>query len=91
MVGWPPVRASRKNIGSSCKYVKVAVDGAPYQRKVDLEVYESYDNLLTALNTMFATNFRTYSFIMNNDILCCVHVIFMFHKCILPISCVLWE
>ena len=98
VVGWPPVRASRKNIGmknSICKYVKVAVDGAPYLRKVDLEVYESYNNLITSLNTMFATNcftICTYSFIINNDILCCVHVIFMFHLCcILPICCVLWE
>ncbi|KAE9467778.1 hypothetical protein C3L33_00299, partial [Rhododendron williamsianum] len=40
VVGWPPVRSSRKNMAvvkSSCKYVKVAVDGAPYLRKVDLE------------------------------------------------------
>ncbi|KAJ1433897.1 AUX/IAA domain [Sesbania bispinosa] len=38
VVGWPPVRASRKNAMKSCKYVKVAVDGAPYLRKVDLEI-----------------------------------------------------
>lgn len=65
VVGWPPVRASRKNIGSSCKYVKVAVDGAPYLRKVDLEVYESYDHLFPALNTMFATN----CFNIRNDLM----------------------
>ncbi|KAF7843306.1 auxin-responsive protein IAA17 [Senna tora] len=52
-VGWPPVRASRKNVKRRCKYVKVAVDGAPYLRKVDLETYESYDQLLTGLETMF--------------------------------------
>ncbi|KAK7261868.1 hypothetical protein RIF29_28191 [Crotalaria pallida] len=53
VVGWPPVRASRKNAMKSCKYVKVAMDGAPYLRKVDLEMYESYDQLLRALETMF--------------------------------------
>ncbi|KAJ1404062.1 PB1 domain [Sesbania bispinosa] len=53
VVGWPPVRASRKNAMKSCKYVKVAVDGAPYLRKVDLEMYESYEHLLRALEAMF--------------------------------------
>ncbi|XP_027341956.1 auxin-responsive protein IAA1-like [Abrus precatorius] len=55
VVGWPPVRASRKNIVmKSCKYVKVAVDGAPYLRKVDLEMYESYEHLMRELETMFS-------------------------------------
>ncbi|XP_054781502.1 auxin-responsive protein IAA17-like isoform X1 [Prosopis cineraria] len=54
-VGWPPVRASRKNVLKSCKFVKVAVDGAPYLRKVDLEKYESYDQLLTSLEAMFGS------------------------------------
>ncbi|XP_061338572.1 auxin-responsive protein IAA1 [Gastrolobium bilobum] len=53
VVGWPPVRESRKNAMKSCKYVKVAVDGAPYLRKVDLEIYETYEHLLRALETMF--------------------------------------
>ncbi|KAF1886116.1 hypothetical protein Lal_00045345 [Lupinus albus] len=53
VVGWPPVRGRRKNAMKSCKYVKVAMDGAPYLRKVDLELYESYDQLLRALETMF--------------------------------------
>ncbi|KAK3010875.1 hypothetical protein RJ639_012093 [Escallonia herrerae] len=53
VVGWPPVRAFRKNIMKSCKYVKVAVDGAPYLRKVDLEMYSSYEQLLSALENMF--------------------------------------
>ncbi|XP_058751834.1 auxin-responsive protein IAA23-like [Vicia villosa] len=54
VVGWPPVRGNRKNIGiKSCKYVKVAVDGAPYLRKVDLEVYDGYENLLRAVDSMF--------------------------------------
>ncbi|TKY48128.1 Auxin-induced protein 22A [Spatholobus suberectus] len=53
VVGWPPVRASRKNVMKSCKFVKVAVDGAPYLRKVDLEMYGSYEHLLRELEAMF--------------------------------------
>ncbi|GAB2222328.1 hypothetical protein Droror1_Dr00013540 [Drosera rotundifolia] len=56
-VGWPPVRASRKNAmksGRGCNFVKVAVDGAPYLRKVDLEMYGSYEELLKALEEMFS-------------------------------------
>ncbi|KAG8388315.1 hypothetical protein BUALT_Bualt02G0112800 [Buddleja alternifolia] len=53
IVGWPPVRSYRKNMIKNCKYVKVAVDGAPYLRKVDLEIYASYQELLTALEDMF--------------------------------------
>nr|ACU15588.1 unknown [Glycine max] len=54
VVGWPPVRASRKNaMKMSCKLVKVAVDGAPYLRKVDLEMYETYEHLMRELETMF--------------------------------------
>ncbi|EEF44693.1 auxin-responsive protein IAA1 [Ricinus communis] len=54
VVGWPPVRAYRKNAMKSSKFVKVAVDGAPYLRKVDLEMYNSYQQLLTALEDMFS-------------------------------------
>ncbi|XP_075668449.1 auxin-responsive protein IAA1-like [Castanea sativa] len=53
VVGWPPVRSYRKKALESCKYVKVAVDGAPYLRKVDLETYNSYQELLMALEKMF--------------------------------------
>lgn len=53
VVGWPPVRSHRKNVIEKCKYVKVAVDGAPYLRKVDLEMYDSYQKLLNALENMF--------------------------------------
>ncbi|KAG6727968.1 hypothetical protein I3842_02G149700 [Carya illinoinensis] len=53
IVGWPPVRAFRKNvITKSCNLVKVAMDGAPYLRKVDLEMYNSYQQLLSALEEM---------------------------------------
>lgn len=61
VVGWPPVRASRKNAMKSCKFVKVAVDGAPYLRKVDLELYDSYEHLMTELESMFCgLDIRTY-------------------------------
>ncbi|KAF8400736.1 hypothetical protein HHK36_014036 [Tetracentron sinense] len=53
VVGWPPVRSFRKNTLKSCTYVKVAVDGAPYLRKVDLEMYTSYQELLSALEELF--------------------------------------
>ncbi|GMN37287.1 hypothetical protein TIFTF001_006689 [Ficus carica] len=55
VVGWPPVRASRKNVMKSCKFIKVGLDGAPYLRKVDLEMYNSYHQLLTALQDMFSS------------------------------------
>ncbi|GAB4850146.1 hypothetical protein Ancab_029441 [Ancistrocladus abbreviatus] len=54
LVGWPPVRAARKIAVRSCKYVKVAVDGAPYLRKVDLESYSSYEQLSKALEDLFS-------------------------------------
>ncbi|KAL0319202.1 UNVERIFIED_CONTAM: Auxin-responsive protein IAA14 [Sesamum angustifolium] len=55
VVGWPPVRSYRKNMMmKSGKFVKVAVDGAPYLRKVDLELCTSYQELLAALEAMFA-------------------------------------
>ncbi|GMI91850.1 indole-3-acetic acid inducible 17, AUXIN RESISTANT 3 [Hibiscus trionum] len=54
VVGWPPVRGYAKRRTKSCKYVKVAVDGAPYLRKVDLEMYNTYQQLLTSLEDMFS-------------------------------------
>ncbi|KAL9232049.1 hypothetical protein vseg_007197 [Gypsophila vaccaria] len=54
LVGWPPVRGSRKSAMKSCKYVKVAVDGAPYLRKVDLEIYSTYQHLLKSMEDMFS-------------------------------------
>ncbi|KAE8699376.1 Auxin-responsive protein IAA15 [Hibiscus syriacus] len=54
VVGWPPVRGHAKRGKKSCKFVKVAVDGAPYLRKVDLQTYNSYQQLLTSLEDMFS-------------------------------------
>lgn len=48
------MRSFRKNALKSCTYVKVAVDGAPFLRKVDLETYSSYEQLLIALEEMFS-------------------------------------
>ncbi|KAL3631913.1 hypothetical protein CASFOL_024897 [Castilleja foliolosa] len=68
VVGWPPIRSFRKNTlatnlpkdedvkksGSSCLYVKVSMDGAPYLRKIDLKTYCSYAELSSALEKMFS-------------------------------------
>ena len=42
-----------KEVGSSGMYVKVSLDGAPYLRKIDLKLYQSYQQLLDALEDMF--------------------------------------
>ncbi|KAK9068198.1 hypothetical protein SSX86_012309 [Deinandra increscens subsp. villosa] len=66
VVGWPPVRNYRKNAmaqkGSgndekvaAAAFVKVSMDGAPYLRKVDLKLYESYQQLSDALAKMFSS------------------------------------
>ncbi|MCO5551926.1 hypothetical protein L7F22_005433 [Adiantum nelumboides] len=65
-VGWPPIRSYRKNALAlthsqtavdgerlSAVFVKVNMDGIPIGRKVDLNVYRSYESLLTALEEMF--------------------------------------
>lgn len=40
---------------SSNNYVKVSMDGAPYLRKVDLKMYNTYDQLSNALANMFSS------------------------------------
>uniref|UniRef100_A0ACD5VKY1 Uncharacterized protein n=1 Tax=Avena sativa TaxID=4498 RepID=A0ACD5VKY1_AVESA len=74
VVGWPPVRSFRKNAladvaaGSTraaaapAKFVKVAVDGAPYLRKVNLQDYAGYDQLLRALQDKFCSHFTIRRF-----------------------------
>ncbi|XP_073525633.1 uncharacterized protein [Phyllobates terribilis] len=66
VVGWPPVRSYRKNCLESKKseqgiYVKVSMDGAPYLRKIDLKIYNCYQELLNALEKMFEFKAGTYS------------------------------
>ncbi|KAJ4708373.1 Auxin-responsive protein [Melia azedarach] len=57
VIGWPPVRSYRQKeiekSGCSSKLVKVAVDGAPYLRKVDLQIYSSYQHLFKAFEDLF--------------------------------------
>jgi auxin-responsive protein IAA len=65
-VGWPPVRAYRKNTFQAAAkkaeqpgglYVKVSMDGAPYLRKVDLRMYKGYRELREALDALFTKSF----------------------------------
>ncbi|MCO5609980.1 hypothetical protein L7F22_064215 [Adiantum nelumboides] len=64
VIGWPPVRSYRRNAinsgqsrpagtESDAVYVKVNMDGIPIGRKVDLNAYSNYDELLSALEGMF--------------------------------------
>ncbi|THU42537.1 hypothetical protein C4D60_Mb00t19280 [Musa balbisiana] len=50
VVGWPH-EVVRKNTMRSRTFVKVAVDGTPYLRKVDWRNYGGYQELLTAIRT----------------------------------------
>lgn len=60
-MGWPPVRSYRKIAFQAKKtepeavgnFVKVSMDGAPYLRKIDLNIYKGYSELLKALEDMF--------------------------------------
>lgn len=69
VVGWPPIRSYRKNCLQAKKseaeasgiYVKVSMDGAPYLRKIDLNIYKGYPELLKALEDMFKFNVGEYS------------------------------
>ncbi|XP_057717702.1 auxin-induced protein 22E-like [Arachis stenosperma] len=76
VVGWPPVRSFRRNSmqqqkqkdehnnnngDGSAMYVKVSMAGAPYLRKIDLNVYNSYSQLLNALQNLFKCTFGEYS------------------------------
>lgn len=65
VVGWPPIRSYRKNNIQMAKkggdqnnekgglFVKVSMDGAPYLRKVDLNMYKGYRELREGLDAMF--------------------------------------
>ena len=53
-MGWPPVRSYKKKVTKKgSKFVKVAMDGAPYLRKVDLQLHNSYQELLGVFEDMF--------------------------------------
>lgn len=50
--------------GISAAFVKVCMDGAPYLRKVDLKMYQSYQQLSDALAKMFSSfTMGTYIYI----------------------------
>lgn len=62
LVGWPPICSYRqknslqekKNGVEAAKfYVKVSLDGAPFLRKVELNVYGGYSDLLAAIEELF--------------------------------------
>ncbi|GFP84489.1 auxin-responsive protein iaa1 [Phtheirospermum japonicum] len=57
-------KSYRENTMRNCKYVKVAVDGTPYLRKVDLEIYNSYQQLMDALEEMFTCYALKHLFII---------------------------
>ncbi|XP_021770258.1 auxin-induced protein 22D-like [Chenopodium quinoa] len=69
IVGWPPIRSYRKNTlqtkksesDASGMFVKVSMDGAPYLRKIDLKMYQSYPELLKAMESMFKICIGQYS------------------------------
>ncbi|KAK2637838.1 hypothetical protein Ddye_025633 [Dipteronia dyeriana] len=72
VVGWPPIRSYRKNCLATKKsttdepevsgiFVKVSMDGAPYLRKIDLNIYKAYPELLRALEDMFKFEVGEYS------------------------------
>ncbi|CAH1439287.1 unnamed protein product [Lactuca virosa] len=49
------VVAASTGSNSHAAFVKVSMDGAPYLRKVDLKLYESYQQLSDALAKMFSS------------------------------------
>ncbi|KAF7837954.1 auxin-responsive protein IAA14-like [Senna tora] len=69
VVGWPPVRSYRKNVMAEKEkekvksnygetgggLVKVSMEGAPYLRKVDLKLYQTYHQLSDALAKLFSS------------------------------------
>lgn len=65
--------------GSSCVYVKVSMDGAPYLRKVDLKNYNSYKDLSVALENMFSCFTIGNSFV-KPSLTCFTEYIFYCHR-----------
>lgn len=49
------VVAATTGSNNHAAFVKVSMDGAPYLRKVDLKLYESYQQLSDALAKMFSS------------------------------------
>lgn len=55
MSGSSSTDGKKSSLSSGAAFVKVSIDGAPYLRKVDLKVYNSYDQLSDALTKMFSS------------------------------------
>ncbi|KAM0031046.1 putative transcription factor interactor and regulator AUX-IAA family [Helianthus debilis subsp. tardiflorus] len=61
VVGWPPVKSSRKTLchrggcggGSKSTYVKVQMEGDGIARKINLNLHHSYNTLVHTLAQMF--------------------------------------
>lgn len=58
-------KLSESDNNSSGMYLKVSMDGAPYLRKIDLQVYKSYQELLKALQSMFKCTIGKFRVIMS--------------------------
>ncbi|KAI3982725.1 hypothetical protein MKX01_010208 [Papaver californicum] len=59
VVGWPPVCSYRKkstngmNAAAAKMNIKISMDGAPYLRKIDLNVHKGYSELAIAFENLF--------------------------------------
>lgn len=47
--------SEKKSSNPNARFVKVSMDGAPYLRKVDLKMYNSYQDLSDSLGNMFSS------------------------------------
>ncbi|KAL1212687.1 Auxin-responsive protein IAA28 [Cardamine amara subsp. amara] len=68
VVGWPPVRSSRRNLAAQVKeemkkresdeekelYVKINMEGVPIGRKVNLSAFNNYQQLSHAVDQLFS-------------------------------------
>ncbi|XP_010421444.1 PREDICTED: auxin-responsive protein IAA28-like isoform X1 [Camelina sativa] len=69
VVGWPPVRSSRRNLAAQLKeemkkresdhvekelYVKINMEGVPIGRKVNLSAFNNYQQLSHAVDQLFS-------------------------------------
>lgn len=60
-VGWPPVCSyRRRSIGSekecmeaSKRLIKISMDGVPFLRKIDVNCYQEYSELVSAVENLF--------------------------------------
>lgn len=61
-VGWPPVCSYRRRsignekecIEASKRLVKISMDGVPFLRKIDVNCYQQYSDLTSAVENLFS-------------------------------------